>query len=483
MGYNTDDSFFYLITSTAITRFDPVAGTEGSLLTGLTAVAPGATIFAQDGRIVYYNGDILQSVDDPGGTPALSEIADDGMGKDLLDQMATTGSFVRVTGPKLAVGTSDGIFYVKNTLQDGQPQAWVFRVDRDSTGANISTPIATLPLGVLAISVAWHLGSLMISATSDWRALLVNDSAKTNDPAVQVWHVTGQNVGLVGVPLGEAPDETVANFLGSYGPYLFMAGHKRIWVYDAIRGGIHPIYEDASADRPGFITMAHVLDSDDDPAYLFVGGQSYLRVKHQDIASATTVAGFDTDTTTYRLESNYINFGLPLESKTLSRIILAGDSLSASEQYALEVSVDDGAFAQRATLTNGSYSVTDVASLNLTGRRFRVAIVFETTVAASKSDFRGLRLEATSGETFRIWDLVLDGSEFTNVENEPVDPAEVVDNLRTLAQQEDHFPFISSFDEYDQPAEATVQAKMQSLSIQKGDPGESVIRVQLVEVV
>ena len=481
--YFANDGFIYVIQSTSITRFDPVGGTEGSVLTGLTAVDPGANIFIQDGRIVYYNGNIVQQLNDPGGAPNLTTIATDGMGVDLLNDMAgPSGRIHFEQGPNLAIGTSDGIFYVKNVEAQGQPQVWIYRIDRDSSGTDISTPIASLPVGIMAINIGWHLGSLVIAATADWQGLLTNLLSETGDLVIQLWHVTGENVGLIGIPLGVSPDETVSNILGSSGPYLYLAGHKRIWVYDAISGGLHPIFEDPAPVRPGYVSMAVTQDSANDQILFFLGNQDYIVTKHIDQANATTVAGFDTDTTTYRLESNYFDFDLPLETKELVEVTLNGDGLSSTEQYSLEIDVDDGGFTQRATITNATYSVTDLSALNLIGRRFRYALVFETTSATTKSDFRGLRLTATTGELVRSWDIWVDGSEFVNVENQPIDPEQVFDDMRTIAALEQHIDFIPDFEDFDQTANTTFQVKIALLDIVKGDgAGENKIHLVLVE--
>ncbi len=100
-----------------------------------------------------------------------------------------------------------------------------------------------------------------------------------------------------------------------------------------------------------------------------------------------TVASFGLDTTTHRLESNIIDFGLPMEMKTLSKIETYVEGSHGNAQYSIEISVDGGLFFQRHT-TNGGYDSTDLSGLNLDGRRFQYAIVYETKSSGIKLPFK-----------------------------------------------------------------------------------------------
>jgi hypothetical protein len=435
-----------------------------------------------NGTLVSYNANVMRVVDDPLGTPSFTTIANDGMGKDFLSGRSNTTPIAHNTDLTLAVATSDGIFYVKNVESAGLPEAWVFRVDRDSTGTYISTPITTLPRGTVALNLMWHLGSLIITATDDHRAAFENNVSTSGHFRVPFYHYTNPNTGLLGLPLGDALDESPLFLLGANGPDVYFGGLKRIWIYDAVRGGIHPLLEEPGSETDSvFKGWALVEDSAGDTRNLFLhkDGHAISTKLVNQATDVKTVGTFGTDLVTHRLESNYIDFGLPLELKTLTNIDTYVEGTDVDIQYTVQIEVDDGSFVTRHT-TNGGFESTDISDLDLQGYKFRYSISYETKDGTLALPFKEIKIQATSGEFVRVWDLYIDGTYSKNIENVPQDPEAVSDTLFALYSQPGHVAFVPSFGNYEQDDSTSYQVKVQSVRTAKGYPGESVLHVQLV---
>jgi uncharacterized protein YeeX (DUF496 family) len=95
---------------------------------------------------------------------------------------------------------------------------------------------------------------------------------------------------------------------------------------------------------------------------------------------------------------------------------------------------------------------------------------------------KGVLFHAVSGDMAPYWQLMIDGSEARNVENQIVRPADVFDNMKTLRDNKTPVTFIDNYESYDRSDTATYTVRVQGVEINKQEPKESVIAVILVGV-
>jgi hypothetical protein len=495
MVYDPSDGYFYIITTDPeIVRFTPSGNDEDAswIATGHFAY-PGSNIFLTPYGLMFYDGLAVYSVDKV--TPAVTEEFDDGMGPDFLDEADYAGSnplFRR--NVRLAVSTPEGIYYVKNTRQGGQPQPFVFRVDRDAAGNFIGSPIATLPAGSVALSIAYHLGSIIISASPDWQVIRDND---TNEAEIVLYHITQGSLGALGSPLGgrSALDETPYALLGSMGSLLYVGGHKRLWIWDATRGGLHTAWSWGTELASGpYSAMANVLDSAGVGALIFLGADRMARTKVDRVANPDTVSAFGDDETHYTLESNYFDLGLPMENKQLAKIEIlfdpsTGTTGSPNQEWTVQLSTDDDAFSDVITVASNNVDYTsgyaNAWATGHIGRIFRYKLIYQTKTAV-KSALRAILTTFITGENVREWEILLDGSEWLNINNEIVDPATFVAGIETVANFEVVVGFYDNYSSDHQIDEAVdssdqVSVKVMHVEIIKDTASEALIRVVVRE--
>lgn len=479
VGATTNDTIKYM---------DPTAPTSGTAVIACPSVnVAGSNLMWHNGYLLYYNGQDLYQVTDPLGTPANSLLTSDALGLEALDQVAAYGAnaLMDKENIKLAVSTVDGLYYVKNVDLRGEPTPHVFRVERDSAGNWNSVPIATLPQGTLALDVTYHLGSLIISATDDVNLLLANDNTK-GYPKVTFYHVTGGNLGTIGVLLGEDTDEMPFKLLGAAGPILYIGGSKRLWVYDAVRGGLHTAYDFATATGKNHRhAFAKVLDSNGDQNIMVWSTDQRLWRMPVDPATTnvTAVTTLGDDLSTYVLESNYFDFGIPMEDKTITGVHTLTDVIGGGAQWQVYLATDDAAFSLVASHTNqdDGHSLTSMTTA-ATGKRFRYKVVYNSTSATDDTPLRALMFEASSGRAISQWALTLDGTVFENVEGSPVRPEYVYDNLETLAQTQTPVTFTDRFRSERREDSTAYMVEVQDVQINKDQSGEAYIDVLLEEV-
>lgn len=480
VAYDAASTYVYVMAGNYLARFK-TSGSQNSHWQVLSpAAAAGDNIFITTTGLVfiYHQGKIKQLVT---SGPSLSDIIDDGMGPDLIASMAAPATpQLYANNVKLAIATSSGIYYAKNTVVNGLPLCYLSRVDRDAAGTYVRYPLTTLPAGLVCLNITSHLGSVVMAVTRDWQMALTNDRASGEYPTIDYYAWTeGSGLTPLGSASRERPAELPANFLGSDGDYLYIGSDKRIWVYDGARGGIHPYLNLADQSAGVYQGMAPAILTSGAQALMVKRGTgtTYFKTYAQD---PTLVTNFGDDLTTYVLESNYIDFGLPFENKTLMAVDLFTESLNANQQFTIQIEVDDGAWATIATHSNAYYSSTDLSSGSYTGRRFRYRIIYESKTAVI-AGLRAIQLSAAQGLMVPTYELVLDGSEIRNVENKVVDPEKVADNLEVSAVKEIPVTFIDNFRSQRVSDTATETVTITGVEFLKGDPNEALaIRVTLV---
>lgn len=478
MIYNPLDEYFYWCNTANLYSFAALHTAGNSIALPAPTDTTGVfNLLYAWGSVFFYNGETLYILNDPQGTPSWTAIASDGLGPDQV----TVGSSIMGGLGDMAVATSEGILYVKNLLSGGSTQPWVYRVERDQTGAYINTPVATLPANIQAVDVAWHLGSLVI-------ACMVNAAAYNSQQGlmqVVYYHVTQDSLGVLGTTAAEDIDESPGKLLGTVGAYLLIGGHKRVWLYDGIQGGLHPIFEEAlsgSISGGPWSRFAGVAKQNaDGGAWLFAGRDTTAWIEDHHTVDLNTVTNFGDDTDTYSLESAYFHFGLPFEQKTIHSVDIDTELVPASQQWTVFLEADDsGSWTQVATHTGAARATYDLSS-PITGYRFRYKIAFEAkTASVTPSEFRGIKFEATSGEITDAWVLELDGTESLNLENQVIDPEDIYDSLITLADSLDEFTF-----KYYKPntdTEVSATARIAQVEIEQDSENEFYARAVLVGI-
>ncbi len=481
LGFNANDGYLYRVANNGyISRTNGTTSNDDWLSVG--TVYPGANILFHFGSILYWDGNTLRKVNASG--PSLSSYVDDGLGPDWLSDASFSAAsrLVRESDIRTAISTSEGIFYVKNVYtSSGGVQPWLFRVDRDAAGNIISNAIGTIPVGHVALAIGYFMGVPIVITSQDYQRLVANDSSQGHTQT-QLWAPLDGVIGLLGTFGERTPDETVATFLGAEGHRAFFGGTKRIWVYDGVRGGIHPFWNPATISD-GVVSAANrtaLTNGSDLRVFAYEGGQYEVRSESQD--DAATVVNFDSDLDTYHLESNYFDFGLPLETKYITDVeTFIEDGGDSNAQWAVYLSVDDGAWTKIHTHP-GANTYAQTTGMSHGGRRFRYRLVYETKSATLKLGFRGIKFKAVAGEQVETITLLIDGTEFENMDNKPLRAEDVYRSWRSLGQSASPVSFTHRFEELDPTASETLTVRIDSVQIVKGYPEESMVRVRLTVV-
>ena len=444
--------------------------------TGQGSVLPipgtyGSTIFYHEGTLYVWDSDTLQSIADPKGTPAATEVFDDGAGIDWLDGIASPAAVnLGKWSCRLALPTTDGIFLAKNIITDGSVTPWVYRIDRDALGNVIGTPIATLNPGSVILDLAWHQGNLMMASTSDLGRLGVNDATEVAPRVIfHTWN-NKTGVGVIGAARGNEPDEMVFKFLMSDQEKLFIGGTTRVWAYDAVRGGVHSMFDVGMSE--GHFTSA----------FTTAAGWTFA---HGGAAGDSTVyympyAGSPPGAPGYFLESNYFNFSLPGEAKTIVEATLMTDGIQPFESWRLYLGTDNGNESLVATWSTGDPNTSTKAVIK-EGVRFDYRIEYDASQSVfSPSKLKGIVLRAISGRMVPYWKLLIDGSEISNFQNNVQRPQDVFDFFKALRDNSDVVNFVDQYEGHDRAQTESYSVKVQAVSIKKGNPKDSTVEVILV---
>lgn len=497
--YCPEDGYVYATSGGAIRSFklDGTAGASG------TPPADGSLDFANliihEGDVFLYEGGPVYKYEDRQTSQTFTKVADDGEDIDAIvaGSGATDHTLVKHPDVRLITSTPEGIFYVKNVYRDGGRVVVpiIYRIDRDTTGTYILDPIGQLPDNQLAVTVLWHLGSLLISTIEN--ASIVNANTTygwdrdNGDVICNFWSVTQDSISVIGsTDRSRGPDleETSFKLLGSTGNLALIGGHKRIWVYDAARGGLHPIIEREVPTNPTVTTggspwghFHEVKTSTGFPAWLFMSADEHIWMKTKDSLDRKTVTNFGDDTDFYSLESSWFDFGLPFEDKTITAIDIDTERLQTTEQWTIFLRKDDDSgWTQVAAHTDEDSASYELAS-PMTGQRFRYKLAYESKSAGGQSPggFRGIKVSAMSGDVTKAWIVEIDATEFLNLENEVIDPEDVYDDLLTLAEKLD----VVTFKRYkpNSDTEVTYDVRVARVDFEEDSEGEFYARVVLVD--
>lgn len=481
MVYDSTDGFFYVLADKAgagseIGRFDPVGGTENLTYVDFASEQTkyGAAIIISSFGLFASLGEAVYEIDKTGPT-AVSRF-DPG----VTEMLGYSTSTVAGNAP-LLLSTSQGMYVIRNTVSAGMPVCTIYRLDRDVSGSFIGNPIATLPQGSVALSAIFHLGQLLVATTPDWRDMM--DGLEHLE--VVIYFVGEGGIGALGSVLGNRVqmDETPYALIGADREKVYLGGGKRLWVFDAIRGGLHTawLWETAQHDG-GYKAMARNQDSAGDEILLFLAKDRINRVKTGDTDNPDIVTAFGDDETHYTLESNFFDGGLPMERKEITEVSILRDKDDGGSEWTVQISADDGAFTD--ALVSAGTSVFDRAALSGTlGYQFRYKLIYQTKDTA-RSALRSVLVTMATGDMVTEWDLVLDGSELLNMDNKRQDPKDFADALITIGNDSSIVDFVDNYRDHKRTADpdvAGVNVKVVAVEVIKDTPGESQIRVLLRE--
>jgi len=488
-GASSDDAYF-LSDDGYLTIFNVNTGAISTFDTTLT-IYTGANLWADPDYVYVYDGDQVWRMDINGGYAFVDgeggtgPLANDGLGPDIMkDADYTAGCIIPEWQQPRAISTAEGIFYMKNVYVNGSPVCKIYRVDADASGSFILTPVKTLDPGTIGITMAYHLGSLLISAVGNAATAMAN----AEHQKVTYYHVTGNSIGSLGSPLGGTNvDETPVWLLGAVDDIFYIGGNKRIWQYDARTGAMHPLrYESATYTNGGggWWAMAPVKTSTDS-GILFQYGTTYATVAGsvEQIVQETVDSYNDNGESNY-ITSNWFDFDLPMEEKSITEVYYDISDVRSGSTIAIQLSTDGGAFSTVATLTSSSDNTARVSITPVTGFKFQYKLVFSddsVTTAPEPTRLYALGFTASAGEMVKVMQFTINGWESVNVENNVQIPKDIYDNLVALrdngsAVSVTHY-MVS--DEADDSSTGTY--KVQSVTIRKDDPAEALIEVVLME--
>ena len=482
-----DGRVYALMSGGEVGWYDPTANTNGEFDTGRTQYN-GAAIWVDRDFVWVYNGDTIYSYAIASSYAESSEAkADDDDGIDVFSRaMVTTGKpIIPEWSCTRAIITSEGIFYVKNVFEGGLPIAKVYRVDRDAAGSHILTPTGSLPKGALAINIAHHLGSILVTTIPNYHRAVLN----VEDQKVTVYHVTGKSIGAIGSPLGGTSlDESPVWFLGTYNEMLYIGGRKRLWMYDGRIGAFHAVHVEADSKYTdhgsGFTDMATV-DSTKGTGLLFMhtsqdGGSNapYFELMVDD--SAITTAN-----DTAFLTSNWFDFELPLEEKTIYELFYDVSDIRTDSTIVVQLSADGGAFSTVATILHTSADTTRIPITPTTGYKFQYKLVFSTdTVTSSPEPGRlySIGFAAFGGEMVDVLTFTIDGKESMNIENLVQVPSDVYDLMATLRDNKEEVTVVHTYNQLEGDDPKTGSYRVMNVTAKHKDVVDGMYEVQLIEV-
>ena len=472
-----------------ISWYDPTANTNGNVTTRKAegAVLNGANIWADSDFVWLYSGGGIFNYAIADSYVQVRIVNDD----DGIDVYARSSDF---TGKPVipewscirAIPTSEGIFYVKNVFEGGLPIAKVYRVDRDASGSYILTPIGTLPKGQVAINIAHHLGSILISTVPNYHRAVVN----ADDQKVTVYHVTGKSIGAVGSPLGGTNiDESPLWFLGTHNEMLYLGGRKRLWSYDGRVGAFHTVHVESATKYTdhgsGFTAMATV-EGTDGAGLLFMhtsqdglSAAPYLELLVEDSLITTS------DDTAF-VTSNWFDFELPMEEKTIYEVFYDASDIRTDSTVLIQVSADGAAFATVATVLHTSDETIRQAVITpITGYKFQYKLVFSTdTVTSSAEPGRvySVGFAAFGGEMVDVLQFTIDGKESMNLENLVQVPSDVYDLMAALRDSKEEIVVSHTMNTYEGDDPQSNTYRVTSVTGRKDSPLDGLYEIQLVEV-
>lgn len=477
----TGDIVYALASNGNVYYWDTSGTTTGSFATGVSIFA-GSSLWVDEEYVWIYNGAVVRRYDID-NSYAGELVVNDGDGFDAYAKDADfTGTpVIPKWGSPRAISTSEGIFYVKNVYEGGGTVAKVYRIDRDNAGNYINTPLATLDKGQVAIGLAMHRSSLILSTVGNLFTALDNSEQQR----VTLYHITGGSVGAIGSPLGGTnPADTPVYLLGGNDEQFYIGGRLGVWQYDARVGALHPLYYSSAISlRSGAITDLVTVRTSKGTGLMFVAynqavstGMSIILQHDQQYWNLNAGANY--------LESNWFDFDLPMEVKKLDEFFIDVDDIRGTNDLTVYALADkDGSWTQIAQYSAGDTVGHTTISTDIAGYRFRYRLVFADDVGTETSDppaIFSLGFKATAGEMYKVIQCTINGWESVNMQNSVQDPDTIYDNLATLRDNADPVSVTHWMKSAKGSESATDTYKVVSVTQRREDPREGLIDVTLM---
>ena len=477
--------------SWAYNSFTPTLATAETLTFDVTTGLQGSAIWSDYDYLYIYNGDRIarfQTDDFTSSGDNNNVLINDGDGPDVFQPVQTGTPLIHKNHQVRAIDTSEGIFYMKNTVKQGKVVCKAYRVDRDASGEYINYPLGTLPDGVTGINMTYHLSSVLISGVTNYRRAMLNQEYTP----VTLYHITDSSTGAVGTPLGpEIQDDLPIHWCGADGETVFLGGTIRIYEYDPRLGAIHPIYKwtdaDVVGDGGGFYRMVTVeaAGASAGTGYLFQssGGANNAQPWQLLLCDGEWANGPQVDDS--YLESLYFDFGVPMEEKTVYELFYDIDDFRTGESIVVKVSADGGAYSTVKTITEGVDDDTDRIEISgPAGYKFQYRIEFSDDDAQSTdpvTKLRAIGFAAFAGEMENILQFTINGWESINLENEVQSPKDVYDFFDALRETSTAITVTHTYGSLDADDVDTNTYRIANVTVRKDSPAESLIDVTLVE--
>jgi hypothetical protein len=278
-------------------------------------------------------------------------------------------------------------------------------------------------------------------------------------------------------------DEAPFRLWAADGNILYLSGTKRLWAYDAVRGGLHTVMTwPTSNDRnrhAGGMVASH--NSADEPIMVFLNQDDVYFTKSPKTLDLDTVTNFGDDEAHYILTSNFFDGNLPMEIKELSKVAIQRDPGNANTEWTVQVSVDEGAWADVLvhSATGQVYASAELSGTS--GYRFQYRVIYQTKTQR-RDALRALMITMNTGEKVTEWRLMVDGTEMLNIDNEIVDPEAFLTSLEASMSSNAQVDFVDNYKGRQEVDSATSEkVKLMGIIVNKEDPDEAMIQVVLRE--
>jgi hypothetical protein len=278
--------------------------------------------------------------------------------------------------------------------------------------------------------------------------------------------------------------------LGTHNEMLYLGGRKRLWMYDGRVGAFHAVHVESATKYTnhgsGFTAMATVASTSG-------AGLLFMHTSQDGLAAAPYFellvedSLITTSDDTAFVTSNWFDFELPLEEKTIHEVFYDASNIRADSTVLIQVSADGGAFSTVVTVTGGVSvdTIRQAVATPITGYKFQYKLVFSTDTDTSSPEpgrVYSLGFAAFAGEMVDILQFTIDGKESMNLENLVQVPSDVYDLMATLRDTKEEIVVSHTMNAYEGDDPQSNTYRVTSVTGRKDSPLDGLYEIQLVEV-
>ena len=439
-----------------IVKVDP-GGANSNLESG---VSPDPVMVNFGGLVYALVGDDLYTVD---ATTGLSVTPVSDLSGQSVSYLSLPSRIY--TARRLAVSDKGPIWIQR--LDSGQSYVWEYNEANDTT-----TRIGKLPdRWAFPYSIFWAFGFVFVGYR--------NASLHTEPGEAHIYFQRGQQQGATaevrGVG-GTSTDEPVL-IAGTIGDDLLFSYDKAIWAYNLSAGGISQVAVSAT-------TLSQKIKD-----ALTYGKDIFIA----DVDDAAKCERFVTDeysTDTATLESGRFDFGYLGITKILLQVRIVTDPLPANTAITLKQAANGGTFTTVTGThdTDGATSYTWTVSnstASVTGEDFELQFGLSSTVKTSTPTIRSVTTRVIAAQKQREWFVSIDaGTRITGEEGRSPRSANVLADMRTLAEISEIVKFTNPWDGEEHTAPVDYDVVVEQVQLVEAEPdGEPEVRFKLRESV